>query len=78
MVEITKQLRNEEFRFRKIIKDTKRPTTKRTVNYKWNELHDCESYCVDCGHGNLFVVDFDNKEIVEKQKETREEKEIKE
>jgi hypothetical protein len=71
-MEIPKQLQNENFRFCKIINGTKAPEEKCWQSWN-NYLYDSikfkenkDAYGVVCGIGNLYVVDFDNKEIQEK------------
>jgi len=74
MIELPEQLKNDEFRFIRIAKGTKRPQNKdflNTQNFKWSDkefqsyLKTATAYGVLCGHGNLAVVDCDAQEVAQ-------------
>ncbi|GEM_PF-2768334 len=69
--DIPKQLMNEEFRFIPIKKGTKEPIEKlwpTTNNYRYYDTEHFrnDSYGVVCGFGELYVLDFDDKETQDK------------
>lgn len=71
MVKIIKQLQDSKFRFVPIQEGTKKPIGlcwQTTNNYRYYEgdFLNGSAYGVVCGFGNLFVLDFDNKELQEK------------
>lgn len=75
MSKIPSQLQNEKFRFVKIKKGEKRPFEKgwtENSNYQWNDpmlqewILNGGNYGVMGGHGNLTIIDVDEKEVWEK------------
>lgn len=71
---IPNQLRNENFRFCKVLRGEKRPFEGNWVdnNYTWNDqrltqhISEGGNYGVIGGNGKLLIIDFDNKEAMEK------------
>jgi hypothetical protein len=67
MIEIPPQLQKKNFRFIKLLPNTKQPYEKgwnKNNNYSFEETDkNLNSYAVLCGCAGLFVLDFDNKEF---------------
>lgn len=67
---IPKQLQDKDFRFVPMIEGTKRPKgecwqTTNNFHFYNPEIKNSSAYGVVCGFGNLFVIDFDSKEMQE-------------
>lgn len=69
MIELPKQFQDKKFRFIKIDSDTKRPVEPKWAeenNYKYTDsefkiyLKTAKSYGVNCGYGDLAIVDIEN------------------
>lgn len=77
MIEIPKQLQNENFRFCLVLNSTKRPFEDnwQDTNYKYNDiklqnwLKDNNNYGVIGGYGNIVIIDIDDKNLAKEVKE---------
>jgi len=72
MIELPKQLQDRKFRFIKVDSETKKPLESKWVeenNYRHTDsefkkyLKNAASYGVNCGYGNLVIVDIENIKI---------------